>query len=70
MATKHLTIYHCDICGEKVNGVLIYFWGVMIYYTGSASELSHPESVTECCVKCKHILDDAIAKLVSKHEPE
>ncbi len=70
MATKYITICHCDICGEKVDKLTHFYWGELQYDREKNAGRAMPDGCTECCTNCRHELYATIAAKISELKDE
>ena len=67
MATEHITIRHCDICGEKVPSLYRFYWGVIRQEDSYRRHPDQrPENCIETCNTCKGLLSAAIKLKLDK----
>ena len=49
---EHITICHCDVCGEKVDDLDTFWWG-LIDNSPPCRPDSKPDRCKDVCVMCK-----------------
>ncbi len=64
MATEHITIRHCDLCGRKVDTLEIFYYGLI----QQDDHRRHPDGHKEVCGNCRAELDAAVVSRITELE--